>query len=165
MTELSLSTVLVRIRLGPLLPFLLSLNSTSNSYADALILYRLLQIFFNKSYVVLMVHTGDPWRDTTMSAKSQSPHVNALQQVYLTQGFHCSDLTLDTALDPTIVEVQRRTVQAMKIWLRSYRPRTRPIGLPVQKPPRPSPWRPRPPTGPKKNRKVVNAWMKGFGEF
>jgi hypothetical protein len=102
---------------------------------------------------------GDPWRDATMSARGQQPRVTSKQQVHLTDGFHCSDLTLDGAVDPSIAEVHRKAVESMRKWLRSYRPTPRPQN-PV-KPPRPPPphlWRPFRTKGRKS--KKTNAWMR-----
>ncbi|TEB30029.1 hypothetical protein FA13DRAFT_563022 [Coprinellus micaceus] len=113
----------------------------------------------NLDRIIFVNGARDPWRDTTMSARGQQPRVTSKQQVHLTDGFHCSDLTLDGAVDPSIAEVHRKAVESMRKWLRSYRPTPRPQN-PV-KPPRPPPphlWRPFRTKGRKS--KKTNAWMR-----
>ncbi|KAF6762003.1 serine carboxypeptidase S28-domain-containing protein [Ephemerocybe angulata] len=111
--------------------------------------------------IIFVNGARDPWRDATMSAQSHQPRTSSLQQVHLTQGFHCSDLTADNALDPTIADVHRKTVQTMKTWLKAYRPSPRPPR--PYTPPRPPVSGPHkaPPSTPPRKIKKTNAWMRG----
>ncbi|EAU84205.2 endoprotease [Coprinopsis cinerea okayama7 len=114
--------------------------------------------------VIFVDGARDPWRDTGLSARIRTPHVRGrtLQPIYLTNGFHCSDLQLKGAVDPTIAYARKQTLQHFNRWLKTFRPR--PVWPP--RPIRPFPpitIVPRPPVPkPRVWKQLVGGWFGGL---
>jgi hypothetical protein len=67
--------------------------------------------------------TGDPWRDVTVSADGQNIQSSPTQPIFVSDGFHCSDLsTAAGRVDPTIAHVQSEALSYMKTWLADWKP-------------------------------------------
>ncbi|KAJ8697118.1 hypothetical protein PTI98_006924 [Pleurotus ostreatus] len=65
----------------------------------------------------------DPWLDATMSATGLDIPSTETQQIGLmASGFHCSDLSARSAIDPTVAEVQQQALAAFKTWLSTWEP-------------------------------------------
>ncbi|KAF4563063.1 hypothetical protein EYR36_003502 [Pleurotus pulmonarius] len=65
----------------------------------------------------------DPWLDATMSATGLDIPSTETQQIGLmASGFHCSDLSARSAIDPTVAEVQQQALAAFKKWLSTWEP-------------------------------------------
>ncbi|TFK25968.1 hypothetical protein FA15DRAFT_638482 [Coprinopsis marcescibilis] len=114
--------------------------------------------------VVFIDGARDPWRNTGVSARSRTPRSTALQPVYLTNGFHCSDMGVMGSVDPTVGDAQQKALGHIATWLRTWRPRDRGWsnsprpGTPIRRPNRPS--RPR-----KTFTKSLNGWFRGTGQL
>ncbi|KAF8995657.1 serine carboxypeptidase S28-domain-containing protein [Cyathus striatus] len=65
----------------------------------------------------------DPWRDATISAEGLNVRSTSSQPIFVSDGFHCSDLGASSAaVDPTIANVQNNALAAMKVWLTTWKP-------------------------------------------
>ncbi|KIM91231.1 hypothetical protein PILCRDRAFT_59170 [Piloderma croceum F 1598] len=65
----------------------------------------------------------DPWRDVTVSADGQNIQSSPTQPIFVSDGFHCSDLSTAAGLvDPTIAHVQSEALSYMKTWLADWKP-------------------------------------------
>lgn len=62
----------------------------------------------------------DPWREATVSAESQHFVGTPDQPIEVSNGFHCSDLRMDSAIDPTVAAVQEKGLAAIKGWLAAW---------------------------------------------
>lgn len=94
------------------------------------------------------------------------------QPLTMSNGFHCSDLSVKNGqLDPTVGEVQKQGLAAFKVWLAEYDAGIVPPPTPSGPPALPS----GPPgghhghghhhgPGPASSKKPVNAWNKMFAE-
>ena len=71
---------------------------------------------------IMADNTGDPWRDVTVSADGQHIKSTTSQPIYVSDGFHCSDLgTAAARVDPTIARVQSQALSYMKTWLAEWK--------------------------------------------
>ncbi|KAJ8495909.1 hypothetical protein ONZ45_g12654 [Pleurotus djamor] len=64
----------------------------------------------------------DPWLDATMSATGLEVESTELQPIALSEGFHCSDLSARSAINPSIAAVQKQALASMKTWLSTFVP-------------------------------------------
>ncbi|KAG2085941.1 peptidase S28 [Suillus discolor] len=65
----------------------------------------------------------DPWRGGTVSADGLNKPNTTSMPIYMSDGFHCSDLlTRNGMLDPTIAVVQEAGLGYMKEWLAEWTP-------------------------------------------
>ncbi|KAJ3511571.1 hypothetical protein NLJ89_g4020 [Agrocybe chaxingu] len=64
----------------------------------------------------------DPWKDATISAEGLNITSTIQQPIGLADGFHCSDLGVSGAVDPTIAAVQQQALASMKAWLKTWKP-------------------------------------------
>jgi len=66
---------------------------------------------------------GDPWKESTVSARNHTVPSTDMQPVALSDGFHCSDLGTSAAkVDPTIAAVHAKALASMKSWLATWKP-------------------------------------------
>jgi len=65
---------------------------------------------------------GDPWREATMSSQDRNAESTSHQPIGLGKGFHCSDMGVSAAIEPTIKNVQDEALTAMKKWLSAWKP-------------------------------------------
>ena len=61
--------------------------------------------------------TGDPWREATVSADGLNKANTTTQPIYMSDGFHTSDLLTDNGVDETVYAVQMAALKYMKMWL------------------------------------------------
>lgn len=67
-------------------------------------------------------HTGDPWREATVSADGIFVPSTSQQPIVESDGFHCSDLiTGNAVVDATVKNVQTRALASMHTWMAQYR--------------------------------------------
>ena len=60
----------------------------------------------------------DPWRDATISAENHTVASTSTQPIYVSDGFHCSDLLVENAVvDSTIQNVQAQGLKFMANWI------------------------------------------------
>ncbi|KAG1839389.1 peptidase S28 [Suillus tomentosus] len=65
----------------------------------------------------------DPWRGGTVSADGLNKPNTTSMPIYMSDGFHCSDmLSYDNGIDPTIAVVQEAALRYMKEWLAEWKP-------------------------------------------
>jgi hypothetical protein len=65
----------------------------------------------------------DPWRGGTVSADGLNKLNTTSMPIYMSDGFHCSDLITDNGIvDPTIAVVQEAGLRYMKEWLAEWKP-------------------------------------------
>ncbi|KAJ7596440.1 serine carboxypeptidase S28-domain-containing protein [Mycena floridula] len=77
---------------------------------------KLTRLFFANAF-------RDPWRDATISAEGRNTPSTATQPIFLSDGFHCSDLGVKNALvDPTVANVQTQALKFMAQWVPQYKP-------------------------------------------
>ncbi|KAJ7591526.1 serine carboxypeptidase S28-domain-containing protein [Mycena floridula] len=70
---------------------------------------------------------SDPWREATLSASTQNIASTALRPIVMADGFHCSDLQIDSGtIDPSIAALQTQALSTMKTWLADFKPGTAP---------------------------------------
>ena len=62
----------------------------------------------------------DPWREATISAESQGFVGTPQQPIEVSNGFHCTDMTMDQSIDPTVAAVQDKALASMKVWLAAW---------------------------------------------
>ena len=63
-------------------------------------------------------YTGDPWREATVSADGLNKANTTTQPIYESDGFHCSDLSIENGVvDETVHAVQMAALEYMKTWL------------------------------------------------
>lgn len=74
-----------------------------------------------------LCYPGDPWRDATVSAEGLHVASTSTQPIFLSDGFHCSDLSVRNAVaDPTVANVQTQALKYMATWLAEWKaPRPR----------------------------------------
>lgn len=62
--------------------------------------------------------TGDPWRGATVSADGLNKANTTTQPIYMSDGFHASDLKRQNGIaDETVYAVQMAALEYMKMWL------------------------------------------------
>ncbi|KAG1723677.1 peptidase S28 [Suillus lakei] len=67
----------------------------------------------------------DPWRGGTVSADGLNKPNTTSMPIYMSDGFHTSDMVTDNGvLDPTIAVVQEAGLRYMKEWLAEWKPST-----------------------------------------
>ena len=120
--------------------------------------------------------TEDPWRDATLSAERIDVPSTEDQPIFMSNGFHCSDLRVRNAIDPTVAKVQEEALKYFDKWLATYEqpspPKPTPPGhehghgpKPGHSHDAPKPGHGGPPKGgPKGGPKKTNAWFKSFGD-
>ena len=59
-----------------------------------------------------------------MSADGALIQSTTSQPIAVGDGFHCSDLSAASAIDPTIAAVQAKALASMKQWLQTWTPET-----------------------------------------
>ncbi|KAI0309843.1 peptidase S28 [Amylostereum chailletii] len=64
----------------------------------------------------------DPWRDATLSAEGLTPSGTPAENIGLSDGFHCSDLDSENAIDATVFAVQQKGLAQIKKWIAEWRP-------------------------------------------
>lgn len=71
----------------------------------------------------LTKHTGDDWRDATVSSDLHPRKSTSSQPIAVSDGFHTSDMyTANGLVDPTVLAVQKQALATMKKWLRTWKP-------------------------------------------
>ncbi|KAF9029459.1 hypothetical protein BDZ89DRAFT_1065417 [Hymenopellis radicata] len=63
---------------------------------------------------------NDPWLDATVSSSSIDFHSTPLTPVFVGKGFHCSDLQIAAAVEPTIAYIQEKAVTYIQAWLADW---------------------------------------------
>ncbi|KAG2039995.1 serine carboxypeptidase S28-domain-containing protein [Suillus americanus] len=67
----------------------------------------------------------DPWRGGTVSADGLNKPNTTSMPIYMSNGFHTSDMIIDNGvMDPTIAVVQEAGLMYMKKWLAEWKPST-----------------------------------------
>jgi hypothetical protein len=67
----------------------------------------------------------DPWRGATVSADRLNKPNTTSMPIYMSDGFHCSDLVADNGIvDPTVAVVHEAALRYMKEWLAEWKPST-----------------------------------------
>ncbi|KAG1833222.1 peptidase S28 [Suillus subalutaceus] len=67
----------------------------------------------------------DPWRGGTVSADGLNKPNTTSMPIYMSDGFHTSDMIMDNGIaDPTIAVVQKAGLMYMKKWLAEWKPST-----------------------------------------
>jgi len=80
-------------------------------------------IFPNADAVELILSSGDPWVESTFSAEAAQVPSRESRPIYLTDGFHCSDLLFaNAALDPGVREVWRNALEIFPKWISEFTP-------------------------------------------
>ncbi|KAG2071058.1 peptidase S28 [Suillus decipiens] len=65
----------------------------------------------------------DPWRGTTVSADGLNKPNTTNMPIYMSDGFHCSDMFIyNGVVDPTVAAVQEAGLMYMKKWLAEWKP-------------------------------------------
>jgi len=62
----------------------------------------------------------DPWREATMSAETQGLVGTPDQPIEISNGFHTSDMSIYSRIDPTIAAVQDKALASFKVWLSDW---------------------------------------------
>ncbi|KAG6844350.1 hypothetical protein H0H87_007575 [Tephrocybe sp. NHM501043] len=76
----------------------------------------------------------DPWKDATVSAAAVNIPSTSLQPIAVGDGFHCSDLlTASGTVDATILAVQVKALESIKMWLTTWTPHVKSSGTPAKK--------------------------------
>jgi hypothetical protein len=65
---------------------------------------------------------GDPWVEVTHSAAAARIASTATQPIFLTDGFHCSDLLADNAVDQSINQVFQSAITTFPQWVAEFKP-------------------------------------------
>ena len=65
---------------------------------------------------------GDPWVEVTHSAAAARIASTATQPIFLTDGFHCSDLIVDNAIDQSINQVFQSAITTFPQWVAEFKP-------------------------------------------
>lgn len=96
----------------------------------------------------------DPWRDATVSAENHTVASTSTQPIFISDGFHCSDLSVRNAkVDATVENVQTHALKFMATWLSEWEaPKAREIEE-LEK-------RDVAPTLVSSNAKPINAWFR-----
>lgn len=63
---------------------------------------------------------GDPWKEATLSSDLYERDSTPTQPINLSDGFHCSDLLLESAVDSTVGDVMKAGVKAITEWLAEW---------------------------------------------
>lgn len=108
----------------------------------------------------------DPWREATHSAQGLNIPSTPQMPIYLSDGFHCSDLSVANGLvDSTVLDVQKAALASMKAWLATWKPsQQQPAPKEVSfdiKAPTPEEVSPAPTVT---KSRPLNAFVKSFGE-
>lgn len=63
----------------------------------------------------------DPWLDATLSASEQNITSTDLRPISLGNGFHCSDMTMDSGLhDSSVLQIQNDGLSTIKKWVGEF---------------------------------------------
>ncbi|KAG6820692.1 hypothetical protein H0H93_013211 [Arthromyces matolae] len=74
------------------------------------------------------IGSWDPWLEATVSATQHTVQSTPQQPIYISDGFHCSDLTTKAGLaDPTIRAVQDAALGYFRDWLAQWKPNPQPL--------------------------------------
>ena len=63
----------------------------------------------------------DPWRESTTASDYHPRQSTAEQVIYVSNGFHCSDLITDNNVDPTVGDVQNLGIAYLGSWIQEWR--------------------------------------------
>ena len=64
----------------------------------------------------------DPWRDATISAENLTVASTSNQPIFVSDGFHCSDMIVGNAqIDSSIQNVQNQGLSSMATWLAEWK--------------------------------------------
>jgi len=63
----------------------------------------------------------DPWRESTTSSDYHPRQSTSEQVIYVSNGFHCSDLNIPNNVDPTVKAVQGLGVAYLGKWIQEWR--------------------------------------------
>ncbi|TEB28027.1 peptidase S28 [Coprinellus micaceus] len=69
----------------------------------------------------------DPWVEVTHSASAARIASTSSTPIFLTDGFHCSDLSTTSLVDPTIAEVYAQAVTVFPQWVSEFTPSDKPV--------------------------------------
>ena len=65
--------------------------------------------------------SGDPWLDVTVSAEGLNKSNTSMQPIYMSDGFHATDLIMDSGkIDQSVAAVQRACLEYMKLWVSQW---------------------------------------------
>ncbi|KDQ19648.1 hypothetical protein BOTBODRAFT_444845 [Botryobasidium botryosum FD-172 SS1] len=66
----------------------------------------------------------DPWREATVSSDSLSLASTELNPIAVSDGYHCNDMLVANAIDPTIARVQELAIQYFTQWVNDFQSRS-----------------------------------------
>ncbi|RPD60565.1 peptidase S28 [Lentinus tigrinus ALCF2SS1-7] len=66
----------------------------------------------------------DPWKEATLAADGTNFQSTPDQPLTLSNGYHCSDLSAQNAVDPSVLEVQQQGIKYIAGWLAEWKPQT-----------------------------------------
>ena len=65
--------------------------------------------------------SGDPWREATVSAEGLNKANTSMQPIYMSDGFHTTDLIMASGkIDQSVAAVQRAGLEYMKFWVSQW---------------------------------------------
>ena len=77
---------------------------------------------FVKTNIISALHVlGDPWLEVTLSATEANTSSTDLRPIYLTDGFHCSDMTyVNAVVEPSLGEVWNQALTTFPRWVSDF---------------------------------------------
>ena len=66
-------------------------------------------------------YTGDPWREATVASDYHFRQSTENQPIFVSDGFHCSDLLTEWTVDPTVADVAALGVAYLGRWQDEWR--------------------------------------------
>ena len=83
--------------------------------------YVISSIDASTSFHLNRAASGDPWRDVTVSAEGLNKANTSMQPIYMSEGFHATDLIMKYGkLDQSVAAVQRAGLEYMKLWVSQW---------------------------------------------
>ncbi|KAF8585313.1 hypothetical protein K439DRAFT_1388477 [Ramaria rubella] len=74
----------------------------------------------NESRLFFANGKQDPWREATVSSDFHTRQSSASQPIFVGNGFHCSDLLAEAAVDPTVKAVMEAGVATVSDWIAEW---------------------------------------------
>lgn len=71
----------------------------------------------------------DPWLEVTHSAAEARIASSSRRPIFLTDGFHCSDISISNAISPSIAEVHAAAQTIFPQWLKEFKPVEKPSSV------------------------------------
>lgn len=76
--------------------------------------------YVNETYLFFANGYQDPWREGTISAETQDFVGTSEQPIEISNGFHTSDMSNRSRIDPTVAAVQDEALASFKVWLAAW---------------------------------------------